>query len=206
MEQIDYNKVVSYSPKSDQVILEMGSFLAILQEELKRTLKKDADLQHRVGIKMMEVLRKWRLLDEKVVNEMNGESLYEIYMDYLHLIVRINEVFAYTPSKLEFCSFACVTVGDYNNMLINKNNDIRRQAKAIDADLINVAERSAETGVTKEKSTAFRLKTKETGHEVKEVSRLEEAMDDLKEIAGAMYYEKKLQSITNQPNKKISQK
>ena len=73
--------------------------------------------------------------------------------------------------------------------------------KSIDSDLINAAEISAENGVTKEKMTTFRLKSKESGHEVKEVSRFEEAMQDIQEIAGALYYERKLKSITSNAEK-----
>jgi hypothetical protein len=197
MELIDYNKVIEYSPKSEKVKLELMPFCSFLEGEFK--LKKNGDtlIQHRVGMKMTQVLNKWRLLDEKIVEKMEADTLYAIYMDYLDLIVYLNQVIAYTPNKLEFCTFACITVADYNEMLISKNIDLRRQAKAIDADLINAAERSAESGASKEKSTAFRLKSKETGHEVKEVTKLEEAFDEMKEIAGAMYYERKLQSITN---------
>jgi len=49
--------------------------------------------------------------------------------------------------------------------------------------------------------TTFRLKSKESGHEVKEVSRFEEAMQDIQEIAGALYYERKLKSITSNAEK-----
>ncbi len=197
----DYNKVVNYENKVEVIKEEMQEFIAFISEQLKTEKRKDLNIQHRLGMKIMQVLRKWRTLDEHDVEKMEADTLYEIYMGYLELIVWVNQVIAYTPTKLEFCSFACITVGDYNKLMTCKNLDMRRVMKSIDSDLINAAEISAENGVTKEKMTTFRLKSKESGHEVKEVSRFEEAMQDIQEIAGALYYERKLKSITSNAEK-----
>lgn len=198
----DYNKIINYADKVETIKDEMANFIAFLKEEMKTEKRKDMKIQHRIGMKIMQVLRKWRTLEEQVVEKMEADTLYEIYMQYLELIVWINQVIAYTPNKLEFCSFACITVGDYNSLMISKSIEIRRTMKSIDSDLINASEISAENGVTKEKMTTFRLKSKETGHEVKEVSRIEEAMKEVQELAGAMYYERKLKSITNKSENK----
>lgn len=198
----DYNKIINYADKVETIKDEMANFIAFLKEEMKTEKRKDMKIQHRIGMKIMQVLRKWRTLEEQVVEKMEADTLYEIYMQYLELIVWINQVIAYTPNKLEFCSFACMTVGDYNSLMISKSIEIRRTMKSIDSDLINASEISAENGVTKEKMTTFRLKSKETGHEVKEVSRIEEAMKEVQELAGAMYYERKLKSITNKSENK----
>ena len=168
----DYNKVVNYENKVEVIKEEMQEFIAFISEQLKTEKRKDLNIQHRLGMKIMQVLRKWRTLDEHDVEKMEADTLYEIYMGYLELIVWVNQVIAYTPTKLGFCSFACITVGDYNKLMTCKNLDMRRVMKSIDSDLINAAEISAENGVTKEKMTTFRLKSKESGHEVKEVSRL----------------------------------
>lgn len=198
----DYNKIINYADKVETIKDEMANFIAFLKEEMKTEKRKDMKIQHRIGMKIMQVLRKWRTLEEQVVEKMEADTLYEIYMQYLELVVWINQVIAYTPNKLEFCSFACITVGDYNSLMISKSIEIRRTMKSIDSDLINASEISAENGVTKEKMTTFRLKSKETGHEVKEVSRIEEAMKEVQELAGAMYYERKLKSITNKSENK----
>jgi len=197
----DYNKVVNYENKVEVIKEEMQEFIAFISEQLKTEKRKDLNIQHRLGMKIMQVLRKWRTLDEQIVEKMEADAVYDIYTNYLEFIVWINQVIAYTPTKLEFCSFACITVGDYNSMMISKNIDLRRVMKSIDSDLINAAEISAENGVTKEKMATFRLKSKESGHEVKEVSRIEEAMKDLQEVAGVLYYERKLKSITNSSEK-----
>lgn len=197
----DYNKIVNYEDKVETIKQEMDSFIAFIMEQMKTEKKKDLNIQHRIGMKIIQTLRKWRTMDEQAVLKLEPETVYEIFMQYLEMIVWINQVIAYTPTKLEFCSFACITVGDYNNMMLSKNPDMRRVMKSIDSDLINAAEISAENGVTKEKMATFRLKSKESGHEVKEVSRLEESMKDFQEVASALFYERKLKSITSMAEK-----
>ena len=83
----DYNKVVNYENKVEVIKEEMQEFIAFISEQLKTEKRKDLNIQHRLGMKIMQVLRKWRTLDEHDVEKMEADTLYEIYMGYLELIV-----------------------------------------------------------------------------------------------------------------------
>ena len=64
----DYNKVVNYENKVEVIKEEMQEFIAFISEQLKTEKRKDLNIQHRLGMKIMQVLRKWRTLDEHDVD------------------------------------------------------------------------------------------------------------------------------------------
>lgn len=156
-----------------------------------------------ITAKFKQILRMWRTMADEQALLLDEKTLYQLYTEFLEVITEINIDFSYAPTKVEFCAYCCISVEAYNRLLSEGSVSVRRQMADIDADLIDSLERSSEIGINT-RFTEVRLTSKGTGHSLKKVTPLEDAMDTIRDSMVGYELEKKLAGILSPEQKRLN--
>lgn len=146
---------------------------------LKVKAKYNADtIDYRVRVKLAEILRRDITIPDATVFDLTVADIHGIYSNYLSLISWINTSISYAPNKVEFLSFACISVRAFQNLIDNGKPDVKQECLDIDNDLLNLTLSAAERGQIKESSGKMRLKGKSgVGHSFVEIGDAESLVD-----------------------------
>lgn len=215
---MEYTVLSPMQEKVENIKTELETFisscLTVCDDEEKKTLKikekYNADtIDYRTRVKLAEILRQSRTMPDQNALKLTADELHEIYNGYLSLISWINLSISYAPNKIEFLSFAGISVRAFQNMLENGNPDVAQECADIDNDLLNLTLSAAERGQIKETSGKMRLKGKGgIGHSFVEIGDAESLVDKMKGTMteGQIQYElnelKEIKALIDKKTKK----
>lgn len=187
-ENIDRNMIIN-EDKNERLREQLTEYIRAIQPRmelasLSKKSKNDPiryDPHVSIPIKLKQLLRQWRTMPEEKALQLTANQLYDSYMAFLEIVAWINEQFIFVPTKIEFCGYACISITAYNRLLVEAPADVRQQIADIDADIIDLTEKSSEAGFIK--NARFRLASKETGHSVRQVSPIDSLVDKVPLLA-----------------------
>ena len=153
---MEYEIMNEYQARVSEIKSQLDEFIAICRGELQDEDNKGKNkqgikylistLEYRVRVKLGEILRQERSMPNDLALKLTAEQIYQIYTAYLSLISYINTAISYTPNKLEFFSFARISVSAFAHLLENSADDVKQVCGDIEADLINFTLSAAEQG------------------------------------------------------------
>lgn len=205
---IEYEVLSEVQIKVENIKKKLDDFIAICRGECQNEDVKDKNkqgskylistLEYRVRVKLGEILRSERSMPNDMALKLTADEIFQIYQAYLSLMSYINLSISYTPNKLEFLTFARISVSAFSHLMDNATDDIRQVCNDIDADLINFTLSAAEQGQLKEGSTKVRLKSKGGyGHSLVQIGDAESIIDKAKDAMNEGQFRNELKNIAN---------
>lgn len=194
----EYNVLSEMGAKVESIKGELELFIATClaeNEEESESIAKvkakynAATLDYRVRVKLAEILRQTRTIPDQNALQYTADDLHNIYYNYLTLISWVNNSISYAPNKVEFLSFAGISVRAFQNMLENGKPDVQQECADIDNDLLNLTLSAAERGQIKEATGKLRLKGKGgVGHSFVEIGDAESVLDKMTDTMSKEQY------------------
>lgn len=167
----------------EQIKNDIDNFLTICTEgkEIdKISAKKIASLPHRLSLRLAEIYRQKMTMATNEALALPPKMIHRLYLDYLSIIVYINQSIPYNANKSEFLSFARINVDDFARLLDSGTDEQKKICVDIDGDLANLTLSAAEQGQLKEGSSRIRLKAKGGfGHSLTEIGDAESVIDKM---------------------------
>ena len=205
---LEYEVLSEVQIKVENIKKQLENFIAICRGECQNEDVKDKNkqgvkylvstLEYRVRVKLGEILRSERSMPNDIALKLTADEIFQIYQAYLSLMSYINLSISYTPNKLEFLTFARISVSAFSHLMDNSTDDIKQVCGDIDADLINFTLSAAEQGQLKESSTKFRLKSKGGyGHSLVQIGDAESIIDKAKDAMSEGQFRYELNNIAN---------
>jgi hypothetical protein len=205
---VEYEVLSEVQMKVENIKKKLDDFIAICRGEGENEDTKDknkqgvkyliATLEYRVRVKLGEILRSERSMSNELALKLTADEIFQMYQAYLSLMSYINLSISYTPNKLEFLTFARISVSAFSHLMDNSTDDIKQVCGDIDADLINFTLSAAEQGQLKESSTKVRLKSKGGyGHSLVQIGDAESIIDKAKDAMSEGQFRYELNNIAN---------
>ena len=125
--------------------------------EIAEQLEDRKEVQGLSTIEINEILRPHGLIGQPL--KYTAEELKIVFDWYRQAIVAVNKKVKYPPSKENFCAFADISTGTYDNYLRSPNESLQELMLKIDDYIRENMLTSAQVGEIREITTMFRGKT-----------------------------------------------
>lgn len=178
---------------------EMTQFCEDLKKEMryKCQWRNQPSWGSKIKTKLNSLLRRYRTMPNIEALKMSDDEIFLICNEFIDLVCWLNETASYVPTKQDFCAYAQISVDCYNELLASGTDEQRLMMQNIESYLSDMQLDGAQGGVVKERSTEFRLTSKDFGHSIIKKSNVEDAINTLsQEKMSPEYWIKILQSAT----------
>lgn len=146
---------------------------------------------------LYQAVNGFELIDNSIAMDLSGDTLKQVYADFLDLIMWVNEVSFFVPTKQFFSSFAGISPSTYDNLLINGTAEQRDIMTRIDTAIVDLSLDASSYGYAKENTTTFRMKARGiAGHSVVEATPVDGILQRAEETMSAKDYRLQLDNIT----------
>lgn len=177
---------------------EMLVFLEGLSKKMQdqTAAKNPGSWAYKVKTKLNAVLRRFKTMPTSEAMRAECDDLFAVYTEFLDLVAWLNETVDFIPTKQEFCAYAQMSVSCYNELLSSGTDEQRQMLCDIDSYLSDMQLSGAQAGSSKERSTEFRLTSKDFGHSIVRKPNTEEALDVLaKEKLSSSYWMAQIEGL-----------
>lgn len=138
-------------------------------------------------------------IENSVATNATSEQITTTFSDFISLITWLNEFNNFVPTKQIFCAFSGISAMAYTYLLTDGDTDQKAAIQAVDDFLIDMNMDAASQGITNVQMTKFRMQARgSAGHSVRTASKLDDIVDNAKEVMSQSDYSRLLGNIVEQ--------
>ena len=146
-----------------------------------------------------KALAQFKHIDNSIANEATEEQILRVYDDFLDFIAWLNEYCPFAPTKQLFCNFSGISETAYLYLMTDGDEEQKSAIMRVESYLQDMLMDSSAQGVTKERTTEFRMRTKGIyGHNTRTTTAVDDIIDKSGDIMSTADYNRLLSSVVTQ--------
>lgn len=143
-----------------------------------------------------KALAQFKHIDNSIANEATEEQILRVYDDFLDFIAWLNEYCPFAPTKQLFCNFSGISETAYLYLMTDGDEEQKSAIMRVESYLQDMLMDSSAQGVTKERTTEFRMRTKGIyGHNTRTTTAVDDIIDKSGDIMSQADYNRMLVGI-----------
>lgn len=143
-----------------------------------------------------KALAQFKQLDNTIANNATEEQILTVYDDFLDFMAWLNEYCPFAPTKQIFCNFSGISETAYLYLMTDGDEEQKSAILRVESYLQDMLMDSSAQGVTKERTTEFRMRTKGIyGHNARTATVVDDIVEKLGEVKSQAEYNHMLDSV-----------